>query len=350
LPLDFPLALDRLFRLMRPRALAIVETELWPGLIATAVRREVPVFLINAKIPPADFPRYRATKALWRPILQRCHAILAASPVDRDRFLACGAPPARVTVAGDTKYDAALQASAPGPTGPLASLFARRPPDRLLVLLASTHSGEEDLLLRALRPLGARVQFVVAPRHVERADAVAAVLTRLGMSFERREPGHLTWSCDAVLWDTVGELAGLYAFSDLVVMGGSWKPCGGHNPLEPAAWVKPIVVGPHMENFHDTLADLTSCEALVTTTAEGLPAAVRRLLDDPAWRTQLGRRARARVEARAGAAGLCAAAIRRVLPATPTIQAERPVRRPRWARGRRGFRGFACWIAVGCCG
>jgi 3-deoxy-D-manno-octulosonic-acid transferase len=318
LPLDFPPALDRLFRVMRPRALAIVETELWPGLIATAARRGVPVLLVNAKIPPADFPRYRATRAFWRPILGRCRAILAASGAERDRFVQCGARPALVTVAGDSKYDAALRASGGAACARLAPLFAGRPPDRPLVVLASTHRGEEDLLLGALRRVSSRAQVVVAPRHLQRARAAAAALERRGLTFERRSAGTLAWTRDAVLWDTMGELAALYAFADIVVMGGSWAPCGGHNPIEPAAWAKPVVVGPHMENFREILADFAERQALVATPFDGLAEALRRLVDDPAYRAELGRRARACVEAHAGAVDACVTALRGAWLPRPT--------------------------------
>ncbi len=265
-PLDLPWAVRAYLNALRPRMLILAETEFWPNLLNGCFRRDIPVAVVNARISDRSWPRYQMLRSLWRPILGRLRRVLAQSTTDAERLIELGCEPAFVSVSGNLKFDvrAAQEAEA---TSILKTLGSGM---RILVA-GSTLEGEEAALLEAWpRVLAAdpNLIMVLAPRHPERFAAVAALLAGLGKSSVRRSewkgkpvsaipallPGQI------VLLDTIGELASVYSLAAVAFVGGSLVPSGGHNPLEPAQFGVPIVMGPHYANFRTITEDLRSTQ------------------------------------------------------------------------------------------
>lgn len=263
LPLDLAPLHRRAVRAAAPRALVIVETELWPALLREAARAGVPALLVNARISDRTFPRYRRLRRWVGPLLATFDGIQAQSAEDARRFLALGAPSSRVLVGGNLKFDLA----APDPADPdVAALRRAHAGGWRAVVGGSTHPGEEEALLAALGALegaGLRAGLVLAPRHLERLAAVEAAVRAAGRESVRwgdlcpggapREVGILDAfeARRVVLVDRYGLLSKLYGAADAAFVGGSLSPVGGHNLLEPLNWGVPVAFGPHMENARD---------------------------------------------------------------------------------------------------
>ncbi len=323
-PLDVPWVVPRVLRRIRPSAVVLVENEMWPNLIRAARKQGIPTVMINGRISEHSFRGYRKIRFITRDLLPRIHWFCVQSGADRDRLLALGAPAGRLEITGSAKYDIA-------PTPPTAEVRARAvlekigvaPGDPVLVG-GSTWDGEEAALaglLPELRRRHPRLMLVLVPRHAERRDAVLAVLRERGLTVIQRsrfpdDAPAPPERPDVLLVDTTGELRGFYAAADVVFVGKSLTQTGGQNPIEPARDGKPIVTGPHMENFPAVAQDFAEAGAWVQAAdAEGLGAAVQRLLDDSAERRRLGEAAAALVARKAGATRLMA---ERVLAARVT--------------------------------
>jgi 3-deoxy-D-manno-octulosonic-acid transferase len=311
LPLDFRFAVRRAIARVQPSLLMIVETELWPNLLRTAREYGSRVILVNARLSNRSFRGYRRVKPFMRGILNCVDWIGAQTAQDAERFIALGASPDRVAVVGNLKFD-----GKPPQAGELARHLraglasAQRGP---VLIAASTMPGEETMVLEAwseIRKQHPKALLILVPRHPNRFDAVAQSLSESGRSFVRRtqldtEAAKLASQISApeiVLLDTVGELAGILEVADVVFVGGSLVPTGGHNLLEPAYWGKPILFGPHMENFRD-IAQLfleAGAAATVHNQAE-LARRVHELLQDEGRRNEMGSRARQLMEQGSGA-------------------------------------------------
>jgi 3-deoxy-D-manno-octulosonic-acid transferase len=340
-PLDLPWAVRSCLEALQPRLLVLVETEFWPNLLRGCYRRRIPVAVVNARISDRSWPRYRRLRWLWRPFLEPLGRVLAQSETDAARLKAIGCRPERVSVAGNLKFDvrAAEEAEA---TRALKRLAA----GLRLVVAGSTLEGEEAALLEAwprLLAADAQLAMVLAPRHPERFGAVAALLDRSGLAWVRRsdwraaEPGSGTagrlepavkaapaWPSKTapvrpgeaaqpgknplqpgqiVLLDTIGELASVYSLASVAFVGGSLIPAGGHNPLEPAQFGVPIVMGPHYANFRSITEDLLAHQALCIAAKEELAATLTGLLADSVRAEAMGERARQVFASQAGATG-----------------------------------------------
>jgi 3-deoxy-D-manno-octulosonic-acid transferase len=305
LPLDWGWAVKKTIARVQPALLVIVETELWPNLLRSAHRSGARVALVNARLSERSFRGYRMARPLMKRVLENIDWIGAQSAADAERFRKLGAVPERVEVAGNVKFDSART---PNPGFPI-------PESRFPVFVAaSTMAGEEELLLpvwNVIRQKHPKALMILAPRHPARFDAVAQILTERGVTFARRTElkdrdsrggGNSDGFGEVLLLDTIGELAGVFALADLVFMGGSLVPTGGHNLLEPAFWGKATIFGPHMQNFRDVAAlFLNACAAVQVTDANELAAAALELLDDEPRRKQLGRAAKQVLESQAGA-------------------------------------------------
>ena len=301
-PLDLPGAIDRVARSIDPAFLVCMETELWPNLVWRLERRGVPVMIANGRLSDRSFRRYSLVRALLRPTLEQIRVFAMQSEEDARRIVALGAPAGRVTVTGNMKHDALGVDEGAGPRWRQRLGLA---PCRPLWIAGSTHPGEEEMILDAhaqARASTPDLALVVAPRHPERVAEVSAVAARQGPVVLRstlpspRAPGAV------VILDTVGELAELYAAADVVFVGGSLVPRGGHNLIEPARLGKPVLFGPHTENFRETSALLVgSGGGLVVKGAAELGARLAALLADEAGRTRMGALARDAVEGRQGA-------------------------------------------------
>jgi len=304
-PLDVPPVSRRVIHLIRPRALLLIENEMWPNLIRAARKHNVPVAMINARISAHSFGGYRLLRFLTSRLLPQFSAFYAQGQPDADRLTALGAPADRLRVMGSAKYDLA-------PTGDGGAAKARAALDaagfavtRPLLLGGSTWDGEEAALLDtlvALRPLLPDLALVLVPRHAERRAEVLHEIAARHLTVVCRSAMKSIERPDVLLVDTTGELRNFYAVANVIFVGKSLTQHGGQNIIEPAACAKPMIVGPNMENFESIVPDFLAAQALVQVSdAAGLRAAAARLLQDPAEAQALGARAAAVVHAKSGA-------------------------------------------------
>jgi len=297
LPFDYGFAVRAVLDKVRPELVVIMETELWPNFIAAAADRGIPVLLANGRISDRSFGRYLRVSWFFRPVLEQLSALCMQTGEDARRIEAIGAPQQKVHVTGNLKYDVPLVRATAERVSELKGRFCI-PEGAFIFTAASTHEGEEEPVIAAYRELlagGGEHFMILAPRHPERAPAVAELLVRSGVPFLLRSQlaaGQLPLrSGEVLLLDTVGELAGLYAASDLVFVGGSLVATGGHNPLEPASCGVPVLFGPHMENFREIEALFVSSGAGVQVPdAAGLAKTVCTLAASDASRLEMGRR------------------------------------------------------------
>ena len=329
-PLDLPWAVGSYLRALQPRMLVLSETEFWPNLLSGCFRRKIPVAVVNARVSDRSWPRYRRLRGLWRPFLGRLTSVLAQSEMDAARLVAIGCDPKRVSVAGNLKFD--LRAAED--TEATRALQALRLDNRVVVA-GSTLEGEEAALLAAWphllasdSALGTGLVLVLAPRHPERFEAVAALLDQSGLRWVKRsawrgEPQGTQQPlqhAQLVLLDSIGELASVYSLASVAFVGGSLVPAGGHNPLEPAQFGVPIVMGPYYQNFRAIVDDLRVHNAIRIAQPENLAQILVELLTDREAALNLGQRARQVFEQQAGATERCVAVLTALLSSQPTAE------------------------------
>jgi len=309
-PFDYPFAVRSVLEKTRPDLVVIMETEIWPNFIGVARELGIPVVLANGRISDRSLGRYLRFSWFFRPVLQKLSALCMQTPEDASRIVSIGAAPGTVHVAGNLKYDIPVSRVDAEQVAGLKERYAI-PSGCFVFTAASTHEGEEAEVLSAYRALLAHrgASFMIlAPRHPERAPGVAELLGEGGFPFrlrsrlDRSEPPLAAGG--VLLLDTVGELAGLYKASDLVFVGGSLVPTGGHNPLEPASCGVPVLFGPHMENFREIAAlFLRHGGGVQVPDRNGLTDQLLLLSDDAAGRAEIGRRGAGILEESAGATG-----------------------------------------------
>jgi 3-deoxy-D-manno-octulosonic-acid transferase len=297
-PLDLPGSIRRTLDRVNPELVLIAETEIWPNFLRECRRRNVRVVMVNGRISDRSFPRYRFVRRWLKRVLDDFTLLGMQTETDRERIESIGADAGKVTVFGNLKYDAldVEQTLAPELSNVLAQL-------RKLWIAASTMPGEEEQILdafAAVRGNHTNLRLLIAPRHPQRFDEVERMIRSRGFFCTRRT--QLDQAADVLLLDSVGELASTFRHADAVFVGGSLVPRGGHNILEPAAFSKPIVFGPHMENFRE-IRDifLQARAAIEVRDSAELAAAVDHLLTDSKFAAELGARARQVVEQNAGA-------------------------------------------------
>ncbi|WP_152208406.1 lipid IV(A) 3-deoxy-D-manno-octulosonic acid transferase [Marinobacter changyiensis] len=302
-PYDTPGAVKRFVDRINPRALVIMETELWPNMIALTRSRKVPIFLINARLSSRSARGYLRVWTLVKPLLESISWIAAQADEDACRFLEIGAKPETVSVTGSIKFDVSITPSLRADAASLRATLggASRP----IWIAASTHVGEDEQILNAHQKLLAShptALLIIVPRHPDRFDEVEGLVTSRGLSLARRSAGDVGSTAQVYLGDTMGELLMLYGVSDVAFVGGSLIERGGHNPLEPAAWGLPVLSGPHFFNFETIYAQLNVGNGLfITDTQEQLAERVAFLLTDPEAARAVGAQARAVVDANRGA-------------------------------------------------
>ncbi len=296
LPLDLPFAVRPYVEALRPKLLALAESEFWPNLLRLNHASGAAVAVVNARVSNRSLPGYLRFRRLLRPMMQNVDLFLAQSDEDARRLIQIGAPSAHVQVSGNLKFEVK-----PPAKSAIASAFAaaiHREQINPVIVAGSTADGEEIALLYVFRKIAARCPsalLVLAPRHPERFDAVAFLLESSGMRFQRRS----RWddatpiSGGVFLLDSIGELAGLYQVADLAFVGGSLVPRGGHNILEAAQFGKPILVGPYTENFRDIIDVFRRADALrvVAAAPEALVETFLGLIANHDERAALGQRA-----------------------------------------------------------
>jgi 3-deoxy-D-manno-octulosonic-acid transferase len=302
-PLDLAPTAGRLIRLISPRILILIETELWPGTIMAARAGGVPVAVVNGRISSRSFPRYRRVRVLLEPLLRGMNGFGMRSEEDAERIRLLGAPPELVRVTGNIKFDS-LDISPPAPGGRRAGWGW--PPQDPVIVAGSTYEGEEELLLEVFRKLRGHfpaLRLILAPRHLERLGAVEDLLRSAGESyrlFSRLSPADA--ETGLVILDRMGVLSELYREASVVFIGRSLRGSGGQSPIEPAAAAKPIIFGPHMENFSEIADELAESGGAVRLEDENdLTGRIEEILADPARGAEMGERARAAVGKRRGA-------------------------------------------------
>jgi 3-deoxy-D-manno-octulosonic-acid transferase len=310
LPLDWRWAARKALARIRPALLVIVETELWPNLLRAAQEAGARVVMVNARMSKRSLRGYQLARPFLRRVLADVDEICAQTEEDAERFRQLGAPPERVRMVGNLKFDAQ-----PPQLGEFARALkaALRQTQRGPVLVAaSTMPGEEPLVLQAWDLIQARYPkalLILAPRHPGRFEEVSQELLRAQRGFVRRTTLQVEekvlmsqLACtDILLLDTIGELAGVFEVADLVFVGGSLVPTGGHNLLEPAYWSKVIAFGPHMENFRDIAKLFLDAGAAIRVRNPEELAHATWLLENAEARERLGASARQVLEQNSGA-------------------------------------------------
>ena len=304
-PLDIPLLQLRAMQKVQPRVVAIMETELWFNFLWAAKTFDAQTLLINGRISDRSYPRSRLLKFFYKALLQNMDQCLMQTQKDADRILALGAKSAEVF--GNCKFDQAVEGldADPQEWRDKLGLVADKP----VIVIGSTRSEEEEVLVvEAIGLVGLeRVSVVHAPRHLERAEALAELAkSRLGVG-ARRSLGE---SGAYLILDTYGELSSVYCVADIVVIGGGFSNMGGQNLIQPLAHGKPVLHGPHMQNFAEAAAAARACGAAETcATASELAEAINRLLADPRESHRRGQCAKDMVAANIGASERYARAI-----------------------------------------
>lgn len=327
-PADFPVVVKKALAIIKPQALLLTESELWPNMIRLARAGGIPVAVINGRISDSSYSGYsRLAKSFVGSILKSINLMLVQTQVDRDRLISLGADPVKVIVAGNSKYDIA-PGDASGEARGRGIVAAAGIPDTAELLLGgSTWPGEEKILLDIYAKLKRSIpglHLVLVPRHMERRAGIEAEISAAGLSYVKRTDMNVSgWSRPAVapdvlLVDTTGELRCLYSCASAIFVGKSLTQHGGQNVIEPAMAEKAIVVGPNMENFAGVMADFLAAGALIQVKDQnGLEAAISALLMDQEKRNAIAAKAKAVVAANRGATARTAAEIVRMLSAVP---------------------------------
>jgi 3-deoxy-D-manno-octulosonic-acid transferase len=338
MPFDLGFIVKRTIRLVRPRVFVMMETEIWPNLLRALRRSGVRTLLLNGRISSRSFPRYRFARFFFRRVLDDIDRLCMQSDESARRIIEMGAARERVSVTGSLKFDSldmppSADAGSRNAFVPATSVhdvhqrgrtrvlrYFRINPARPVVIAASTLKGEEEHVLEAFQRIRATMTnalLIIAPRKPERFGDVERLVQRAGWNVARRtelrvdaEPRN-----DVVVLDTIGELAQVFQVATVVFVGGSLVEAGGHNILEPAVFGKPIVFGPHMDNFAEIAqAFLESHAAMQVQSGRELERVLLELLGDPVRRASLGAAARALVEANRGARAKSLAVLAELLP------------------------------------
>jgi 3-deoxy-D-manno-octulosonic-acid transferase len=299
-PVDFPGVVRRALDTLRPRAIILVEAELWPNLLWQALERGIPLFLVNARLSERSFKNYGRFAFLFRPIFSKFRAVGCQQSEDASRLASLGFPAEAVRVVGNMKFDAAQPDARPGLDVPGLLLRLGVNHNAKLLVAGSTHAGEEAILAEMLPRLRRRFPelfLILVPRHFERAKEVGQEMTARGIRFAYRSevndekqfaPGQL----ECLLVNSTGELKSFYEHAALVFVGKSLTAEGGQNPIEPAALGKAMIFGSHMQNFKAVArAFLAGQAALQVRDAAGLEQAIVELLGDDRRRSEMGARA-----------------------------------------------------------
>ncbi len=322
-PLDFPWAVARAIDCWQPALYVFVETELWPNLLWGLRDRGIPAILVNGRLSSRSFARQHVTglTSFYRSVLQSLTLCLMQSDRDVQRIVALGADPSRVKRTGNIKFDQ------PMPAAPVDASFRTSlgvgETDRLL-LAGSTHAGEEALIVEAYRNIVVQhpsTVLMLAPRHIERSEDVAAMVAAAGLTAQRKSRLDSIGSGPRVIiLDTRGELARAYHEAAVAFVGGTLVPVGGHNLLEPAGWGTPVLFGPYTDHCAEiAVLLLESGGAVRVADAEDLARTICGWLDDPAAGRRIGEAARRTVVDNQGALQRSVELIEACLPQTPSL-------------------------------
>lgn len=285
-PYDFPFAVNNFFNAIKPEAIIVVETELWPNLIFFARKQKIPVIFINGRISDRSYPNYLKYKNFFKSFLDYPF-FLMQSDRDKERILSLGAKSAQVFVTGNIKYD--LEKA-----GKYINKAEIGITDHDIILIAgSTHEGEEMLIINAFKDIKEQhknLKLIIAPRHPERFEDVAVLIEKACLQYGRRSKQDKIR--DVFLLDTVGELFNFYSLADVAFVGGSLVNVGGHNIIEPASYGIPVIFGPYMQNFKDISEEFVSSNAGFCVDKDNLVSIISELLNSEQKRKQIGNMAK----------------------------------------------------------
>jgi len=296
-PIDYPFFLKKVIRKLKPRLLLIAETELWPNLIISCGRLNIPIILFNGRISRKSFPRYKFFKFFFKRFLKYVSLFLMQTEEDRLRVLKIGAPPERAKVTGNIKFDITPPPSWEGKRTEFLKIFGNIE-NHIFLIAGSTHSGEEEILIKTYKKLiksYPELILILAPRHLQRIREVEEILRKESISWVRRTSFSLGGnkfernSYDVILLDTIGELINLYSLATIVFIGGSLTPVGGHNPIEPLLFKKCVLFGPYMFNFKEISNLLVEAGGAIQVKDDiDLFYQLKRLLSDEISRNKVG--------------------------------------------------------------
>ncbi len=329
LPFDLPWVFRRALRQMGPALFIVMETELWPNIFRICKMERVPILICNGRLSDDSFKGYKKMRFFIKEVLKCVDLFCMQDRIYAERIMELGAEEGRVRVIGNLKFDTK-------PSGRLPEWVSHL--EGTIILAGSTHEGEEELMVSAFTDLKKDfpdLNLILAPRHPDRFNRVEDMVRDKGLPYLRRsvlahgspimvndEKGDsagqeqsaksFKLSGYVIILDTIGELASVYRISDISVIGGSFVSCGGHNPLEPAFWGKPVICGPHMENF-PFIQEFYIGSGAMKTDAKGLYEVLRELLRSPEKRKIMGERARALYDEKAGAVERAAQILERYL-------------------------------------
>ncbi|MBP2649996.1 MAG: Three-deoxy-D-manno-octulosonic-acid transferase protein [Firmicutes bacterium] len=316
-PLDLPWLGKSVIKRINPKIFLLVETELWPNFLQAAKTYNIPVLMVNGRISDKNVHRYRYLSSVLREMLSTVTRFCMQSTIDAEYIITLGADPHNVYVTGNTKFDQTYTEVSPAQKEDIASSlgFSKRGP---ILVAGSTHRGEETLIFSAFNQVKKsfpQAGLVIAPRDIMRAEEVHALAVKHNLKAKRRtkttadDTDH-----DIIILDTIGELGKIYSIGEIIYVGGSLVPLGGHNILEPAAHGKPILVGPHMFNFKDSYALLSECGACDTVVDDiELGNSLLEILGNEEVRINMGDKALAVIVENRGAAQKSVQHLREIL-------------------------------------
>jgi len=308
-PLDIPCVVRKVIRLVQPDVFSMVETELWPNFLKACRVRHIKTVMVNGRISPRSFRKYKLTKFFWKRLLADVSAAGMIAPIDAERIISIGMAAEKIKILGNAKYDALAALASPQMREEIDRLFKVQKNERFFVA-GSTHAGEEEVVIEVYLELIKNYpdfKLIIVPRHIERAKAVLELLHKNNLhdfvTFTEMKNGKDRRNQRVIVVDTIGVLFKVYALATIVYCGGSLVPKGGQNILEAAAWGKVIFYGPSMEDF-SAEADLLEKAGAGTTirNAGELLYGIRTALENPAEREQRAARGKAIVAANMGAA------------------------------------------------
>jgi 3-deoxy-D-manno-octulosonic-acid transferase len=301
-PYDLPDAVARFLQRVNPKVVVIMETELWPNLFAACQQRDIPIVIANARLSAKSAAGYRRIAPLTRQLLAAVHTVAAQGQADADRFKALGLPEDRVVITGSIKFDVELPIDLEEIAAALRITLGQ---ERIIWIAASTHAGEEEIILAAHKIINQhypQALLILVPRHPDRFNAIFTLIEQQGFKVVRRSQMlSCTEDTTVFLGDSMGEMFLMYAVSDVCFVAGSLIAIGGHNMLEPAVLAKPIITGPHLFNFAEISQMLLEAGGMLKIeNKETLSAAVMQCFADADYRQTLGKKALGVVEANRG--------------------------------------------------
>ena len=328
-PLDFWPVVQRAFAMIRPARIVLVEAEVWPNLAAGARARGIPLALVNARLSERSERRFRRFRRVVEPTFRCLDLVCAQERRDIERWEALGVPHERIKEVGSIKYDPADAQRDPTIAVEVLRRFGINPDTQPILLGGSTHPGEEEILARTfmhLREEFPTLVLLIAPRHVERTRELRETLQALGLKTALRSEAEASGSAtpDCLLLDTTGELRNWYCVATVVFVGKSLTAHGGQNPVEPILADRPVIFGPHMQNFASLAHALVAEDAAIQVRdAEALTEATARLLRDDQHRARLVRNAERVLAPHRGATQRTAELLMQLKSHAPAIGARR---------------------------